>query len=364
MISNEILIVVISSVAGLIGYLIREWQNRFRPFISIVSFGGDIFLNDTKIILSPDITKKTEKTFYIDRLTEKTNLRNINRACEDADYLSRKVPEIICQIDEFIGALKNNESHLTIFRSLENLFRTDHTDRLVRLLLINGKIPIQKMTRNENEYIYELSESTQISGGCYVLSYEGNTLFIGTNFQEDAHNKDIFKPLIQMLRVVDKNNIISTFEIIKNEINSELIVANSIYTELQNIIHNNSQWETELFIANLKRTPLLLENTAIIHVADKTGATFHEECEMIIREKNADGKIVKKPSKFPIIISNGEYVTISYSTKKSQKEMERGDDFRNAFIKRQAKAWLTLSMLGVGLIKKRTYKTDKKVFAE
>jgi len=364
MISNEVLIVVISSVAGLIGYAIREWQNRFRPFMSIVSFGGGYFMSDTDITLDPDITKKMEKTFYISRLIEKTNMRRIYSAKEDVTYLSIKAPEIISRIDEFIGTIKNGESNLMIFKSLKDLFNIYGIDFLIATLLVSGRIPIQKILKKEDEYIYGLSESTRISKGCYVLSYQGETLYIGTRFNEDNHFKFVFEPLVQMLRAVDKNNIITTFENMKNEINSELIAANSVLNELNNIINNNSQWETELFIANLKRTPLLLENVAFIHVTDKTGATFYEECELWIHEKDADGETIKNPSKYPIIIPNGGNVKISYFTKKSQKEMERGDDFRNAFVHKQAKAWLTLSMTGVGLIKKRTYKTDKKVFTE
>lgn len=362
MIDNEVLIVIISSITGLIGYLLREWQNHSRPFISTVNFEGDYFTGSTEITLDPEITQKMEETFYIDNLKNNTTLREINDAKDQSKYISDYAPEIISRIDEFIASIKKDESNLLIFKNLSNLFSVYRIDSIIGSLLLNGKIPI--FQNLSNEYIFGLSESSKINDGCYILSYQGELIGIGTQFNEDYYIKELFEPLIQTLRVLDKNNIITIFETIKVIINKELIVANFVSNKLNNILDENSKWETELFIANLKRTPLLLENIALLHIKDKTGATFCEECTLVVHETDAEGNINKKISRSPIIIPNGGNITISYFTKKSQKEMERGDDFRNAYNHKQAKAWLTLSMTGVGLIKKRIYNTDKKIFTE
>ena len=362
MINNEVLTVIISSITGLIGYLLREWQNHSRPFISTVNFEGDYFTGNTEITLDPEITQKMEKTFYIDNLKNNTTLREIHTAKDQARYISDYAPEIISRIDEFIGSIKKDESNLLIFKSLSNLFSVPNIDSIIGNLLLNGKIPI--FQNLSNEYVFGLSESSKINDGCYILSYQGGLIGIGTQFNEDSYIKELFEPLIQTIRVLDKNNIIAIFEAIKVAINQELIVANFVINKLNNILDENSKWEIELFIANLKRTPLLLENLALLHVKDKTGATFCEECTLVVHEFDTEGNVNKKISKSPIIIPNGGNVTISYFTKKSQKEMERGEDFRNAYTHKQAKAWLTLSMTGVGLIKKRIYNTNKKIFTE
>jgi len=365
MISNEALIVVIfSAISTAIGYWIREWQNRFRPFMSIVSFEGDNFLRSTKIKLDSDIAEKTEKTFFIGNLSEITTLGNIKDAKDKANIILETVPETIKNIDNFIETLgKKDETKLAIFRSLENLFRSGDIDLFILKLLQQGEIHIPKTPRDEETYVYDLSEVTY-NGGCYCLTYESKTLFIGTDFNKQSHYKGFFTPLVTILRVLDKENIINAFGIIKNKLISEVAVGNVILSKLQDILNSNSLWEVELFIANLRSTPLLLENTANIYVKDKTGATFCEKCKLSIREKNDAGKTIQQPSNYPLIIPNGGSVTISYFTEKSQKEMDCGDDFRSAFIKKQAEAWLELSMSGVGLIKKRIYKTDKKKFVE
>jgi len=359
---KELLTLVLSGTTGILGYALREWQNHFRPFIKTVSFEGDYFFGSSVVDLKKEICDKLVTAFYLNKLDYKSSLEDIQTAKNRAKSIRQNAPTIIKIIEELKLTIKRNDTDLVVFKQLQELFEVDDVDYFIGSLLLKGKVKISNSNQNKTSTV-ELTESAN-NNGCFVLSFDGELFGIGVNFNEDNLYKEIFRPLVKIIMAFDRECILDFINSLKLNLNEELEIANNVFDHLDKLINESSRWETELYIANLKKTPILLGNRAIMHVQDKTGAEFHEACILALHENDNDGNIIKRKSKIPIIIPDGEHISCCFFTEKTQNEMDRGSDFRNAFVHGEAKAWLELTIDGVGLIKRKKLKTKKEIFKE
>lgn len=360
--NKELFTLIVSGASGLIGYTLREWQNHLRPFITLQGFGGDYFNGTCEVELNEEIVKKTETSFYISNLNLITDLEEVSESKGECANIKHDAATIMQICDDIKKIIKNKESDRALFKAIRRLFLLGDITFYLLGLLLKKRIELPDLTEQDVS-VFSLSESTH-DGGCFVISYIDEPFTIGANFDGDKFLKEAFSPLVNLIKSGNREGILYLSEKLKEEFHSELNIAELILPELEKIVNENSEWAAHIYIANLKKTPILIDREAVLNVKNSTGASYTEDCFLVIHETDDDGNERKRLLDSPMIIPSGQNTIFSFFTKKTQKKMDRGTDFRNTFNQGQAKGWVSLSMRGVGLIKKRKYKTSKLTFKE
>ncbi len=360
---SELFTLIASGASGLIGYAIREWQNHLKPFISIIRFEGDNYITSSEVEINKNLVDKTNDSFFIEPLDSFTPLERLHDSKEQSSYIEHVGHSILGYCQEIEKVIRDNEPDLELIKSLTRLFAVEGFNTYLGSLIVMGRIEIFN-NNTDGINLFDLVESQKVNNGCFVLSSRGFYIALGQDFNDDTLNKNIFEPILNALIQLNKDQINTLSNQIKICIEHEIKIAKDILPELKEISNEHSNWETYLYIANLKKTPLLLNSTAKLYVKDKTGASFIEECSLSVQKTDEDGNENMFHLESPLIIPSGDNVYVSFFTKKTQKEMDRGRDFRNTFAHGEAKAWLELDMVGIGLLKRRKFATPKVIFKE
>lgn len=358
---KEYITVISSLLTGALGYALREWQNHSRPFVSLLGFTGDYIFSDLDIELNEEIIDPLNNSFYLNKLNILSSLEEIKDTRDNCYYIKEDSETIIKICDEIENFI-NKKNHSLLFQAIQKLFNMEMMNTYVLGLLLNGLIPFPKEGNIKKEAVFRLIESS-INDGSYIISYTGKPFALGASFEKDNYYKDLFTPLSQVFSTANTDGIIMFIKSLKNNIRDELMISNIVLPKLEHIVNEYSHWGCEMYIGNLKKTPLLINNEATLFIEDKTGATFSEKCTLVINDFE-QGEEIRKQYYSPLIIPSGDNLSFSFFTKNSQKSMNRGQDFRNAFNQGQAKGYLEISIRGVGLIKQRVFRTTKVLFSE
>lgn len=356
--SFDLLSIIIPFVTGVLGYIVKEWQNHWRPLTSVLCFNGN-FNNPTIIVELPnEIIDKLNDAIFINKLNKKESLPNITKTINEGKAIIDEIPKMNLIIDDCIEAIKTNGTNKTILDELSDLFQLQTIDYIVNQIIFY----------NQNEIITPELEIKEIitptlsnyNEGCYTFNVPGKPFGVGAQINKEPLIHEMYKPFIRTIACVYRPGIMSFLEFLKKKVNKELLLANAILPKLEELRNANSSWEVDLYIANLKRTPILIDKTIILHVKDSTGASFYEDCMLISKKEEDETNI--KVSECPIILSSGNQGVFSFVTKKTQGEMTRGNAFRDAFNSHNAYASINFSIIGVGIKRRTTYVTGTALF--
>jgi len=156
------------------------------------------------------------------------------------------------------------------------------------------------------------------------------------------------------VETLDRPGLLSIAQALRSSFESELEICRDVTPALDRLLQADSVWEIVIYFANLRSTPVLVETNANLLVTDRIGAKFSEACSMAIRiEDPSTGSVERRQTDSPIIIPAGDARSFSFFTTHTQREMARGDAFREAFAAGEANAALQLTIRSVGLLKRR-----------
>ena len=361
-IPGEYLSIIIPIITGIFGYLIREWQNHSKPFISMLGFTGGFIFSDMNLELDEKILNELDSSFYLNKLNILSELEQIQITKDNCNEVIEDSKSILKYCLEIENITNDNKDNNHLFNSLQKLFDLELTNSYILALLLNGLLNFPEDENTESRNIFKLTESS-INGGAFVISYNGKPFSLGASFEEDDYYKNLFTAISKIIVTANLKEIKKITNSLKNNIRKELSIANKLSPELETIINEHSHWGCDIYIGNLKKTPFLIQNEAILYIKDKTGATFQEKCILVLDSVEND-EIIRKQIDTPLVLQSGANISFSCFTKNTQKSRDRGQDFRNAFIHGEATGQLGITLNGVGLFKKWTVLTEKMKFIE
>lgn len=369
---KDYLMIIIPILTGVLGYIFREWQHRFKPYIKLHSFGGGLYSGSSEVEISKAVCDKLKRTMFINSLEYKTELDNVRNVRVQIESFLKLAPKIIDKIDILLSAISNRQGHEKIFRCLKDVL----SDRLTDFFIVRGYVTkllrLDKKdlnTKISDNQIIELEESEDLEG-CYILTNETDFIILGSDLKKDEMNKKAFIPLKDVILQCNWSAIHKYMTDLKLVLEKELDIANYAKDELQNILDENSRWEAKLYITNLNKQSMLLDNNALLYVKDDSSNTLFqakETCELAIIKLDDDGNETRQRLNAPLIIHGEECVYCCFLTKNTQKQMNgSGCSFREVFNKaeEQAFGWLDLTIETAGLIKRKRIRTKKVHFKE
>ena len=151
---------------------------------------------------------------------------------------------------------------------------------------------------------------------------------------------------------------------LKRLLEKDLDIANYVVKELRDIIDNNSKWEAKIYITNLKKSSILLENKALLFVKNNGNHVQFQTEEDCILAIQKDGEEDKIKVDAPLIIHGEDCVCCYFITKNAQNQMPNGQGFREHFVRKDNNTygWLELTIEGAGFIKRKKYHTQMYIY--
>lgn len=352
----------IAVVSALLGYAFREWRNHAKPFLAITGFAAGFLRSSTETEISKDVVSQLKGAFSIERLSAVDRIANIQSSATSAGRICEELPAAIRRIDELCELLQQSASDELIIDALADLIEPPFIDYCLVLLLTKGRITVTNPSPGlpSKLAVYQSDQN----GGCLAISFPGKAVTFGQDLHKEPLIKERVRPFVKSIETLDIPALLAVWKSVRRQFASEYEVAKDVHPKLDQLLDAHSRWEVRVFFANLRSTPVLVEPQAYLSVRDNTGATFHELCDMALQTEKESGEIIRRPSDSPVVIPSGESKALSFFTRNTQQKMQRGQAFRECFASGQAVAKLTLTIRGVGLLRRSSISTSTERFVE
>lgn len=325
--------VLLTMIGGVIGYFLKEYKDRLRPLITITSIGHLKKLAD-RIDIPEETVNVVNKSFSIVEISKNENLNTISQAWDTANDVTHYADEFIGLIDKLIQAsIQKDKTEFTDI--LARCLNSTAVERWVRILLldeiiipqaVNASLPIQIP-------VYQSSDDD----GCVILGLSRSGTSFGKNFNKAPVAKEKCMRFISIIERLDYDALCQFFTEVKQKIINEKMLAKDAEPILLRLDNENSRWEFQLFIANLGKNPFLIHPKGTIYIKDANGASYSEDCYLVLIQRNAKKEIDRIDTITPLIVRGESDAEISFLTTQTQRQMERGNAIRDAFTSEKAK---------------------------
>jgi len=343
---------LLALTSGVVGYAFREWRNRAEPFVSITQIGGELRRLDKEVALEPASVQRVAKSALLRHLRPVATLSEVQDVVEVAKAMVERAPAIVERLTNVISAIESTRADSELCHHLAELFLPEYMDSYLAELLANERVRPPRPTEGAESKL-EIHDSESYDG-CFLVSFPNQLVTIGIAFSKEPIYRAKFQPLVKLVETLDRPGLLSIAQALRSSFESELEICRDVTPALDRLLQADSVWEIVIYFANLRSTPVLVETNANLLVTDRIGAKFSEACSMAIRiEDPSTGSVERRQTDSPIIIPAGDARSFSFFTTHTQREMARGDAFREAFAAGEANAALQLTIRSVGLLKRR-----------
>ena len=196
------------------------------------------FLRKFRIILNIQYS-------YLNNFLEKSQ-KKIEHLKENVDNNLKTISEFLTNIQEISGNVKvkseflkkQNELILTNFQEIENLITGDYFKVAYKINMDNTNTVKTKM--NKEQLIFECHQN---ENAFIKFSKDIENLINEYKSKYNKNMKEIKEGMIELYKI-SNNDILTTVEVIKNELNDLKLVAENEIQNLQNSDFNNSELDT------------------------------------------------------------------------------------------------------------------------
>lgn len=336
-----LLTVGLTVVAGIVGFLYREYRNRVQPFMAITIVEGDIKDKTSEVDLPISLVNTLKEAFYLTGLSDHERLENVNTCWRETQGFVKHGQDSLESADRLIGAAESGNAS-EIQSALAKVLSGAVEDGWIRAMLTQGVVipPSPNLGLPVVVHAYPSNDHD----GCVWLDFPRSALWFGSGFDKHRIVKEKCQPLIDLIERLDAKGLAETFKGMKKAVESELRIAKDIGPLLKKTLDENSVWEFEIYLANLGPTPFLVEKEATLHVVDETGAKYDEKCYLVLIDK--DGNLSDAQS--PLVIGREKDKTFAFFTLSVQGKMKRGQAFREGFDSKSARCSVEFGVQKVG----------------
>ena len=343
----------LTAIAGSIGYIFHEYRQRSKPFISVGNI-GDFWRKVLYVNISSRVINKINSSFRIRKLLQRDTLDEVHETNKTVSKVLDHKDGFISLVNQIIShAKKKNQDDLisSLSKCLSNGYFESTILRLIskdviKIKDVNLKLPVVLNT-------YESSDND----GCIWIDFPGSSTTFGSSFNTSGIIKDKCFLFIEMIKRLDFNNISLFFKEVKLSYLRESKIATNLKPILDNIINEFSRWEFQVYIANLGRTPFIINTTAKLVIRWENHSNIIEDCYMVIRTKDKEGNTKRSDAVAPLVVRSEDDVNFSYFTENIQRDMKNGKLFREIYIKGTSKCRLEFYIKKPGILKSKKLKS-------
>jgi hypothetical protein len=335
-----LLTVVLTVIAAVSGYFLREWLTRSKPFVSVFRIEGSSRRGAARVTVTDKSVRASKKSHLFDALGEKSRLNEVFDTLSAAKDIDSKAQEIVDLIDSFHLAVTNRDQ-IGAQGQLEELMLDEDFDKWVCSLIGEKTIAIPLFDQNSPMRI-EFSEEKNVRGGTFAIGFPGNTLRFGSGLNNFTLYKSSVKAFIELISRLEFVKISEVLDAVAQELRKEIAISKDLISPLQEIVDQYSQWSFRLYVANLGHAPFLIQTDAQVEIKDQNGGHYKEACTLILLKKQDEEKKLRRvKADSPFVVHSQGDVTFDFVTTRTQSEMSDGDTIRSMFRKGSAQCRIT-----------------------
>lgn len=322
--------VAMTVLAAALGYFLREWLARVKPFIAVVSIDGDVRRAATYIEVPEAILSPIQGAPIISSLSEKAALPDIEEVLEQASGVIKHAPIFLDMVKQFRKAADSSDSGIaqSVIGGMLGNYRVDHW-----LTLLLGEKHVVPIAHDPSlPILVPCTFEQNHRNGSYMIGLTGDGSVYGKSLNQFGLYRQNSLEFIGLIERLELKKLAVFFEASAIKISELLSICKDVAPLLQGIVDRNSQWTVGLFLANLGKTPLLLQRDAKLLISDKnSGGTYQIDLSLIILKKNKEGRDERYEARSPLVVRSESDVTFEFATRETQEEMKNGDAIRLLF---------------------------------
>lgn len=341
----------VTVLAGVLGYLYREVRQRSKPFVEILDFDGRIQERKISVSVPKKAVDRSQTAIIIRHLHEDDTLSGCDQALNETKELADNGEQELRNVDNVIAAIEQAKSHDTIGQSLCQCIEPQLFQRFIILLLAKERVKVEPATKSL-PVVLQVHPSKEKSG-CVWIGFPGNPTLFGGGFDKEPILRALAMPFVDMVSAMDVDRLLVFFRSVRGFLREEVSIAKEVLPTLKQAVEEHCRWGTEVFLANITRSPLLIMPSGSLSIKDETGAEFLEDCYLVRLTPEEDGTRTRNDAKAPLIVRSGADERFEFMTRNTQVDMKRGKALRDAFESGKAKARIQFTMTQPGLIPKR-----------
>ena len=363
-----ILTAVVSGFAATLGYLFREYRNRAKPFLSITHVSGGLRKLNDRVEIPLDTVRRLEGSSYIEALNANVELRDLQEVVEDCRRIRDHGEPLLVDLGAVVEACDSG-SETRVVGSLAKVCDRRFFDDFVLTLLQGGNLRIPRLPRNAKLKL-EMRDQTATDGVIWI-AFPGRLLPLGElpsgrmGLKELQVLHDRYLRFLKPILAMDIDILRNVFGQLKGFLESELSIARATLPEVEPIRNGRARFAIRIYVANLGRTPFIVQRRARLFVEDPaTGARFEEASYLLLVDEAKDGGETFEDTTLPLVIPSEKDETIAYATIDAESKMKTGKALRESLERGKARCWLEFELRQAGLFGKRTVRTPSARFAE
>ena len=277
----------LTAIAGAAGYFLREWLSRSKPFIAISGIEGDSKRGSARIEIPEKIVKALEQSQIQPRLSQRSRLSDIDDTLAAANDIRDQGQGLIDTTRKFRAAAAANDQPAAQNFLAELML--DESFDLWACILIGDRAVAVPPHDPAVQIVIDCSEEPNARGGAFAIGFPGRSFRFGSSLNEYALYKSGVSALVELVKRMELSKLSTVLDGIAQQLSQEISIARDIAPGLQEIIDKNSQWSTQIYVANLGKSPFLVQTSALMEIVDRSGAKYSEPCFLLISEEGPDG---------------------------------------------------------------------------
>lgn len=345
---------IFALAGGLLGYALREFQNRIKPFFQIYSINGECVAGWELLVIPDNIREQLGDSFYIKTLEKEERFTDVYKCWDRADDVKRFWPDVSLLLEK----ITETDEQPDLEEHLYELLNSTWFDQWFTRLISRSSIQFTPSSSDLPERISVLidHENEENNGVIWFRSSFGTTSF-GQQLNNPAMLQN-FSVFIDNLKRLDSDNIKKSLLTFKRYMEKEYQIAVNVHNDLRKLIDSCSRWLFRIAFTNLSNNPVVITKKAEVTVVDKkTKTPYPLQCALakIVFQK---GETNIQHSNAPISVRGGQTIEFAFVTKLAQSAMELGDDIRNVFERGSGECQVLLHLQRPGLFKNRKVKSE------
>jgi hypothetical protein len=354
--------VALTVIAGSVGYFLREWLSRSKPFIAITGIEGDAKRGGARIEVPEKIVKALEQSQIQPRLSQRSRLPDIDDTLAAANDVRNQAQDLIDTARKFkLAAAANDQSAAQ--SALAELMLDEEFDLWACILIGERAVsvpPYDPMV----PVVIDCSEEPNARGGAFAIGFPGRSFRFGSSLNDYALYKSGVAALVELVKRMELSKLSAVLDGIAQQLSQEISIARDIAPGLQEIIDKNSQWSIQIYVANLGKSPFLVQTSATMEIIDRSGAKYSEHCSLLIFEDGPNVERSRIKATSPLVVKAESDVTFEFVTNSTQSEMVAGDAVRALYKAKSASVHMSFSIDRPGLIRTKVLRSERVNFSD
>ncbi len=355
----EVIVTCIGLAGAGLGYAIREYRNRVRPFFQIVHIDGAMIKGDDRVEIPEQVSKKLTDTFYLDELGELSALSEVCKVYAQTNEMVNLWQQDKPAVEEIL----RSPDEARMADSLCSALNSESIDEWLMRMLVSNRITVNYTPAEDSKEMVPVHEDAENKGMVWLFFPRKATSF-GSHLSNAAVRAKC-KAFIDAVRFMHVDTIKNTFDQFKQIVESSYTKAVECRPVIKELVNERSRWCFKCYLANLSSHPIMLENTARITVRDSnTKVRFVEACYLVLWTVQEGGKRILSDTRSPIVVRPGGDAEFAFITDMTQSGMDLGKAMRECYDRAESRCHITVAMRKVGLLKRQKCRSAKSTFSD